>query len=823
MEPADRLANILRTYRSRQCVLFAGAGFSADALSHDLAGKPQNVPTGRKLVAFFKDALGEDSDDLSSLADLYQHDKGEYGLFQLLKAFYVATSVTPTQTTISNYPWKEIYTTNYDNVVELALSSTSRPFSIYNPTKRPSDVDYRTLPIVHINGFIESADFKEFRNEIKLTDAQYFSDDFSRSAWGERFRNDIITSPCIVFAGYSLYDLDVARVINTFEGMKERIFFIVGDTVSRSLERKLSQFGTILPIGIDGLAKIIDDIDLTNATPPKQHLSAWEAVNIPTSAPRAFRDIDVVNFLMSGSVDSEQFAYDLLQKDYKLAINRECTDYIVDNISRGIIKNTILYSNVGNGKTNALESIAYKLASRNISTFRSTSSASLLLKELSVLRQIEGRIALIIDDGFSNIDLIKAIVSIGRDDIAVIVTARTSQVELQEGTIRNAFGNEVELFRLDELTSGEVASIVEFMDRYALWGTRQNLSPDQKRGFVQRDCSSELRFVILSVLNSPNIKSRIQSIIDVRGTPESRDRVRSVLVLSQLLNLAEVRPDLSLISELLGFDARSAIRDHSTTLRDFSLIRNGVISIRSSIFAEYVIQQLIDTASVIATLISAMNRLDVIFDNSATYGYIFKNFSRFRFIETTIAPEKRLVHMIKYFEEIKELKHSRDNPLFWLQYAMSRLSLKQFPEADRLFDVAYSYSKRAGYIENRHLNNQYARFLLESRTESNNYTDFMSAFNRAHAICVKQMVDDPHAYNPYRVAQNYQAFLERRVTDLKDGDLVAVIRSCSEIAKFCASRTGMTQRKGVIDHCAASMRATAKLAREVLASHGVTI
>ncbi|MES0090055.1 SIR2 family protein [Mesorhizobium sp. M0030] len=326
MEAIDRLTILMRTYSARQCLLFAGAGFSAGATSHNLDGSQQNVPTGRRLVKFFKDTLAEDTDDLSALSDLYQDEHGEYGLFQLLK--------TPAQISISNYPWKEIYTTNYDNVIELSLSAKNKSFGIYNPNKRPSDVDYRTLPIVHINGYIESADFKDFREEIKLTDAQYFSDDFSRSAWGERFRNDIITSPCIVFAGYSLYDLDVARVLNSFEGMKERIFFIVGETVSRSLERKLSQFGSILPIGVDGLMELINGIDLSSPAPPSLYLSAWEKVSPPTSIPRALRDIDVINFLMSGSVDNDQFADDLYKKNYLISINRDSTDYIVDNINR---------------------------------------------------------------------------------------------------------------------------------------------------------------------------------------------------------------------------------------------------------------------------------------------------------------------------------------------------------------------------------------------------------------------------------------------------------------------------------------------------------
>ena len=218
-----------------------------------------------------------------------------------------------------------------------------------------------------------------------------------------------------------------------------------------------------------------------------------------------------------------------------------------------------------------------------------------------------------------------------------------------------------------------------------------------------------------------------------------------------------------------------------------------------------------------------MRHLDVIHNNDQQYEYIYKNFSRFRFVESAISSDKRLIHMVKYFEDIKELNHSREHPLFWLQYAMCRISLNQFPEAQRLFDVAYAFSKRSGFRENRHLNNQFARFLLESRTKSNDYTDYMTAFNRAHAICVKQMTDEPLSNNPYRVAQNYLPFLERRVGDLETGDLVAIIRSCSEILKQYNSRKSSSGHNTLAESCAMTMKKTSALATDYLASRGVTL
>ena len=822
MEHFERLKSLLRSHRQRQGVLFVGAGFSAEAEGHDLDGNMQKLPSARGLAKYMAGILDEDESDLMTLSSLYEDKFGEHKLFTLLKSFFVANKVTQSQRSISRFPCKQIYTTNYDNVVDTCLSSDGIKHSIHTTSQNPSDIDSKILPVVHINGYIQSATFVNYKKEIKLTDFQYFSDDFSRSAWGERFRTDLITAPVIVFAGYSLYDIDVARVINSFEGMEDRIFFVVKENPSKTLIKKLEGFGRVLSIGVDAFARAVEEILSEPQMVTAKEPTAWERIHTPSIPSRQLRDIDVINYLMSGSVDSSLLAADIIQNQNNLFINRDVCDYITRGIVEKRFKNTLLSSNVGNGKTEALLAIGYKLAARGITVYRASSRPSLLLQELSLIRDKNGPIALIIDDVFSYIDVINGIQSIDRDDIYTISSSRTAQVELQEGYIRNIFKGNLELFNMDNLSESETRDIIDLFDKYALWGARQPQSFDQKKSFIQRDCSGELRFLILEAMNSPNIRNRIQEIMNVQGTPSERDRVRTVLIISQLLNLAQIQSDLSTISELAAFDARRAIAGHANNLKDFALIKNGRISIKSPIFSEYVIKKLIDTSFVINTMISAMRQLDELHDNSHEYAQIYKNFCRFNFVEQAISEEKRLVHMVHYFENIKELRHSRNQSLFWLQYAMCRMSLSQWGEAKRLFDVSYSFSKSMGYKDNRHLDNQWARFLLVSRTKSNEYTDFSQAFNEAHNICIKQLIDEPTSTAPYRVASNYLAFLERRKSDLSAGDLIGIIRSANEVSNRYRV-AGKNIRHSVVIRCADNMMKAIEIAKARLVELGVTL
>jgi hypothetical protein len=187
METTKRLINLLRLYGNQQCLLFVGAGFSAGAMRCTDNNEKLPIPAGYDLSQIMKNALSEESNDLGELADLYQEQFGDNGLFHLLKSLYVASEVNEAQKSICRYPWKEIYTTNFDNVLELCCAQQGIKFSTYTPLRRPIDVDHKSLPIIHINGFVPGSNFNDFLKEIKLTNIQYFSDDFSRSAWGNVF------------------------------------------------------------------------------------------------------------------------------------------------------------------------------------------------------------------------------------------------------------------------------------------------------------------------------------------------------------------------------------------------------------------------------------------------------------------------------------------------------------------------------------------------------------------------------------------------------------------------------------------------------------
>src|SRR5262245_5029025 len=107
-----------------QAVLFVGAGFSAQARSR----RDEFLPTGPDLAKFLSGELRLPSvPSLDVVADMYKERFGEFKLINVLQEKLTATAITAHQAAFGKVPWRRIYTTNYDNVIELAYQQAHRP------------------------------------------------------------------------------------------------------------------------------------------------------------------------------------------------------------------------------------------------------------------------------------------------------------------------------------------------------------------------------------------------------------------------------------------------------------------------------------------------------------------------------------------------------------------------------------------------------------------------------------------------------------------------------------------------------------------------
>ncbi len=154
-------------------------------------------------------------------------------------------------------PWRRIYTTNYDNAIENARKSTRGAHSY------TLDTQARTVPdgaVVHLNGFIESVTPQSIGAGLRLTDLSYATSSFEKNReWSQFFRNDLRVSRAILFVGYSLADLDIARILIAESALKEKTAFFVAPDSDEVEVASLEPYGTVHLGGIDELFQRVDE------------------------------------------------------------------------------------------------------------------------------------------------------------------------------------------------------------------------------------------------------------------------------------------------------------------------------------------------------------------------------------------------------------------------------------------------------------------------------------------------------------------------------------------------------------------------------------
>jgi SIR2-like domain len=123
---------------------------------------------------------------------------------QLLKDRFQLSKVSASIVDIVGYPWAAIYTTNYDNGLELALQSAGRKFAPLNNLDDPNAINSGT-PIIHLHGFAEAWTDATFEQSCVL-DTDSYRHLSGVSNWLGRLRFDIERAEIVVFIGFSAAD-----------------------------------------------------------------------------------------------------------------------------------------------------------------------------------------------------------------------------------------------------------------------------------------------------------------------------------------------------------------------------------------------------------------------------------------------------------------------------------------------------------------------------------------------------------------------------------------------------------------------------------------
>lgn len=787
VEHALSLANI------GNAILFLGSGFSTDARNID----GEKLPTAFELASELSSLAGVPGNfPLDRAAGFFIKKEGLNRLIPLLLRKLTPTAISQDMKTICALPWKRVYTTNYDLCFEQAVGTAWTPISISDGASAAS------RRVVHINGHLAELDIHNFDKNIKLSHSSYASGEFVNSPWSGQFRMDVGAASTLIFIGYSLADLDVARVLYSSPEIIQKTIFIVHPEASEIEIATLEDYGFVAAIGIKGIATIqrlssFPDLGQNN----EAHTFNWLAEYIRPTNPVKPTGAEVIKFLTLGDFQDSHLAASLSDPEIAHSVRRSAVDDAILDISRGQ-RWFAVKADLGNGKSSFRAQMAFLLSGQGYRVFYDTDNEFRREADIAALSKLHGPVALFLDESSEKLLAIEHLRAHALENLVVFVCVRSTLYDIASNRYEAALPSETVHVDLNRLDASEIEGFRRLLDVTGLWGERAALSTFEKDSFIKQRCKSEVASIILAIFRDTHVgKKLVETAV---GIMNSKDDVSRFVAFTFLSANAVSRPSLATIGEVLNTNVYELIKSprFQQCREIIYLTPSNQISFRSSIASEYLLKNAIRPENLLLHLAEFLRRIDRIKNNAGPkVNELWEQFQKFSFVEKLILSDRKRDLLVGYYDEIKLLYTLQRNAKFWLQYAITSMSFGDYTGAGLHFETAKSYAKDGQLGALRDIDNHTARFLLESRMNTDQHPDYFDAFKKADTIIFSQIAKSDTLHYPYLRATAYGQYLKIRGGLFRKDELEYFINSCTRIIDAGTSKNNEVSTHKVTQTC----------------------
>lgn len=758
-------------------LLFCGSGFSSGAVSIN----DEKLPIGAGLCKKLKKELGmeeDDDDDIEYYATKYRKIYGDVKLIKLLEENFIVKQVKEYHKVISNVNWKRIYTTNYDNLIENYGEKFKRKAVTLSSEPR-FNKSHKEL-VIHLNGSIHNLSSEKFDSEFKLTMASYSSEEFIKSDWYEIFKNDISSAKAIFFIGFSLkYDLDIRRAIVSRKGIREKSFFIDSISLTPKNEDILSEYGTVLKCGCEGLAEKIKSFS-EGFTEPKGYLEplyVFERLSKDEPTYTNVRDEDVINLLYRGEYSRSLAYYN--NENNRYIFKREAVSNALKLLEEN--KKIIVFeSDFGNGKTCVLELLQYEL-NKIGHVFRLINGDEDINQDIdNILNNYSGKKFIFIDNYHNHFNVLNSIDKYDLSECQIILAERSYINDtLYTDILKLNCVNEenIAILSLNRLKDNEINLIIDLFDNYNLWGENSKWTKQKKKTYIKNDCKRSLKDVLISVFNAPVIRNKLDEILKIAKKDKKAEKIIIMAIIAELVNLELDIDDYLYFLSMIDLSVKIQKDNEINELVD---IDNNKIKIKSSILAHLIIQNSKFSDKIVDLLISIMVKLE---SKRNIQKYVNVQFALISFsnIQLLIREkgEKFNNLIIRYYENIKNTQYCNGNVFFWIQYANARISLKQFVEAKICLDKAKSeMHDNRDYPQ---YDTCYSRYLLENQLYSNIIENAYDIFEEAHNGIYNNKNSKNRWHFPLKQTNLYYDYFKKFYITFSETEKSLFIMHCKQV------------------------------------------
>lgn len=742
----------IETLDPANSVLFLGSGFSAGATNI----AKQKVPAGHPLLERLATALGEEVKDLDlkSAADEFL-SRNDLSLYELLYETFTISDLLPHQRSIVSLPWGRIYTTNYDDMVSLIKGPQFPIFTFDEP--RP-----RRLPpafAVHLHGSIRRANEENAADQLVLNSKSYDVITHRHPGWFDEFQRDRRTFEACYFMGFSLLDHHISGLMTSGEESTKRTYFISRKDPKPSFVRRASEYGEVVPIGIETFA------DLTKTLPKPERpqdlggLQSFKYLRPGLDAKMLAEPtpIEIINLVSFGTFSQNRFFNTPNERSYVAARARPVEDALE---ALRDAKTVLVHSRLGNGKTIFTSIFAAKATAAGHTCLQWRRAGKNLAQDLETV-SAHKRVLVFFDDYDAAIENIERVWA-GVPDAKFIVTVRTGQQEVRFHEIVQKLPAPVRRVNLNTFSES---------DREQLLGIlrRAGAHADDLEQTVRS--ARDIRDIVTQLYNHSEIREKIHGIVG-----KAPAALTQIVVLASLIKWAGVETDDGYLQELAGRDVYVELRKADAFANDFLEVHDDRVEMRSALLSEYLIQRIFVPKNVLdacydITTSSTRRRTDRA--HRRLSGELMKLSTLQRFLKFHPGSDEALE---RHYVRLSNDKDVNAEPLFWLQYAILMKTLDNISNARMFLNAGYERASKIDGFKTFQLDTQsLSIYLLEEIRSQNATVEGLENILKSIKTVSDMIADQSHRHHAIEVIGEVPAFVAARRTALKGPEKIALV------------------------------------------------
>lgn len=746
------MEELIQRISTGKAILFVGAGFSKSGKN---INQDKELPLASGLAKIIGDIGNfDDGGDLKFAADYFlnmcclKEPSLSNDLINRLKNIFTIKEAQDEHKSIMKVPWKRVYTTNYDDLVEFSAKNNGLRFDTVD-IDDPTEMYSNEKICVHLNGTINRLDESTINTKFKLSQSSYLSSEaFTTSNWNYIFKKDLELSSAIVFVGYSLYDIEIEKILYENPSFSEKVVFIQRevDPKKKDTTREdytFKKYGKLYRIGVSGFASIIEkNFSVISSATEEFYTEAFSRFEIDDAPVETIRERDIESFLRHGELSSEYLQEGMTSNQViPYLIKRTKINKLMELIKENQF--LCVCSELGNGKTYFLKEAELQLSLEGYVVYTLSDSSGNYCSDIDKLVSQGIKCVLTIDTYGNYKDLIAYLLSINLKNIKILLSERTSD----HHSYFKKFDQKLKTkdLNIDILDNEEVEFLIKILEHTSLWGKYGGLAYASKKNHIQSVCQSQLSTVLIDVLKSTHIRNEVGKLIS-RAFED--DIMKMNIFVICLLDIMNIPITLSLVSDIARNELPLSRFSNSNEIRHFFTLNmhRSSVDTKSSIYSLYLLNEHFESKYVVTKCLLILKQLE--------NGFIKKNLDqirndirinlfRFNFIERILPAKTKRGMLVKYFEDIKNiLPFHIDNPQYWLQYAMAHIALNNYDKAYRYLKTGYDKAKYRANYDVHKINNQKARLNLKvASLSSTNIDEAMRLFTEADDLLSKHEND----------------------------------------------------------------------------------